>query len=177
MFLEPSGSVRAPFTEVWDVNVAGTHLVTEASIPLLLAATQPRLVFITSGVSTLQELAAGTRPLYTTDLPRGWPKQPGLVPYMPYAASKAGLNYVALEWARVLRGDGVRVFLVSPGMLATGLGAREGTDRAHQARVLAGHGAIDPAVGVSFVADVVAGRRDEEAWPSRVMRAEADQPF
>ena len=58
----------------------------------------------------------------------------------------------------MLREDGVRVFCVSPGRLATGLGIGEEANR----RAGAGAGAGDPRLGAEFVRGVVEGERDEE---------------
>lgn len=58
------------------------------------------------------------------------------------------------EWYRVLRGDGVKVWCVSPGFLATGLGVGVEGNR--------GMGAGDPEVGGEIVRGVVEGGRDAD---------------
>jgi hypothetical protein len=41
-------SLRSCFTDAFNVNVAGTQVMTHTSIPLLLKSADPRLVFMTS---------------------------------------------------------------------------------------------------------------------------------
>lgn len=73
-----------------------------------------------------------------------------------YRSSKTALNMMMLDWVRMLEPDGVRVFCISPGFLATGLG---GMGREFMRKV----GAGEASVGGGFVRDVVEGRRDGDA--------------
>jgi hypothetical protein len=57
-----------------------------------------------------------------------------------------------LEWHRILKEDGVKVFAISPGMLATGLGG--------DTEFLKRLGAADPSVAGPFIRSVVEGERD-----------------
>lgn len=59
------------------------------------------------------------------------------------------------EWSRILQEDGVKVWGVSPGFLATGLGGDQEKNKQM--------GAIDPVIGADFVRDVVEGVRDHDA--------------
>ena len=52
----------------------------------------------------------------------GWPKKEAMNPVTIYRSAKTGLNMAVREWDRILRNDGVKVWAVSPGFLATGLG-------------------------------------------------------
>lgn len=72
------------------------------------------------------------------------------------------------EWTRLLKPDGVKVFAISPGFLATGLGGIGG----EKLRAL---GALDPAEGGKFIRDVVEGKRDGDA--GKVIRADSVQPW
>lgn len=72
------------------------------------------------------------------------------------------------EWVRILGNDGVKVWAVSPGFLATGL-AGIGEEKLKQM------GAIDPAIGGEFVKDVVEGKRDADV--GRIIRKDSIQPF
>lgn len=165
-------SKREGWNLTWDTNVTGTHACTEAFAPLLLASKQARLVFITSGISSLSNHANGTSARYALE-PPGWPKKNAL--FLPYRASKTGLNMVAIEWARMLRNDGVRVFNVSPGFLNTGLSNDRATGEVLDKAAL---GAQDPSLGGQFCADVVGGKKDEFAWPARVLhRGDFTQPW
>lgn len=71
------------------------------------------------------------------------------------------------EWVRILGGDGVKVWGVSPGFLATGLG---GSAEANKKM-----GAGDPAVGGAFVRSVVEGERDGDV--GTVVRKDGVQPW
>lgn len=72
------------------------------------------------------------------------------------------------EWTRILKHDGVKVFAISPGFLATGLGGVGGEK-------LKALGALDPSVGGNFIKDVVEGQRDQDA--GHVIRADSLQPY
>lgn len=139
----------------WDVNVTSTHLLTYALAPLLIASSSsPRLIFLTSGTSTLG--GSSDMSLVVNHPPAaGWPKPPpfftGLV---AYRSVKTGLNMLMTQWHRILLNDGVKVFAVSPGLLATGLGGRP--------ELLKNFGAKDPAEGAAVVRDVVEGKRDDD---------------
>jgi NAD(P)-dependent dehydrogenase (short-subunit alcohol dehydrogenase family) len=140
--------MREMWNKSWNTNIVGTHILTYTLMPLLLKSTSPRLLFITSGTSSLTEATAATLPIDKSP-PAGWPKNLG----MPaYRASKCGMNMMMLQWARVLKEDGVKVFCVAPGLLATGLWGGEDMKEKF--------GAKDPAVGAKFVRDIVEGVED-----------------
>lgn len=96
-------TARQAWNKAWDVNVTGAHIVTSTFLPLLMESSDPRLLFITSGLSSMGECAVGDR-RYPPP-PAGLPKEPGL--FMGYRSSKAGLNMMMLEWSRLLKNDGV----------------------------------------------------------------------
>merc|ERR1712183_1094734 len=48
-------SVREGWMKAWNINVAGTQVLTTTFVPLLLKSSDPRLMFITSGTSPLSE--------------------------------------------------------------------------------------------------------------------------
>lgn len=72
------------------------------------------------------------------------------------------------EWARILRDDGVKVWTISPGFLATGL-ASVGKEQ------LLKMGAKDLSVGGQFIRDVIQGKRDHDV--GKVIRADMIQPW
>lgn len=150
----------------WDTNVTGTHLLTEAFAPLLLASSDPRLLFITSGTSSIEEASRGL-PYTAAKPPAGWPK-PRSYEFTAYRASKAGLNMVMVEWKRIFQNDPVKLWAISPGFLATNL-AGVGSDK------LKSMGAQDPTVGAEFVRDVVEGKRDADV--GTVIRRDAPQAW
>ena len=73
-----------------------------------------------------------------------------------------------LEWERLLKEDGVKVFCISPGFLATNLGGI-GAERLKQM------GAGDPSLGGTFIRDVVQGQRDSDA--GKVINSGGIQPW
>jgi NAD(P)-dependent dehydrogenase (short-subunit alcohol dehydrogenase family) len=157
-------TMREVWNKSWDVNTTGTYILTHTFVPLLLKSSDPRLLFIGSGVSTLGEhentlLKANQSP------PKGWPKQSPA--FTAYRSSKTDMNMMMREWARILKEDGVKVWCVSPGFLATGLGG--GRERNKQL------GAGDPAVGANLVREVVEGARDQDI--GKVVRKDDIQPW
>jgi len=152
-------SLREASNKSWDINVCGAHVLTHHAVPLLLKASDPRILFVTSDTSSMHETVAPDMP---PDIQRinaspeaGWPKPPGLNPITLYRSSKAGLNMLMREFARLLKNDGVKVWAISPGFLATGLGG-VGQDKLRQM------GALEPHIGGEFIRDVVQGKRDED---------------
>ncbi|TVY51091.1 Short-chain dehydrogenase/reductase tropE [Lachnellula cervina] len=151
-------SIREAWHKSWDTNVAGTQVLTSEAVPLLLRSGQPRLLFITSGTSALgfterfdhpalQRINASPKP--------GWPKPEEINPIESYRSAKTGLNMMMRQWHRILLNDGVKVWAISPGFLATGLG----NIGIEQMRKM---GARDPSEGGSFVKGVIEGERDSE---------------
>jgi len=118
-------TVREAFNATWDVNVSGTHVMTHEFAPLLLKSSNPRLMFVTSGTSSLSETASMDYPplaRLNASPPAGWPKPQSINSVVSYRSSKTGLNMLMREWAKNLKNDGVKVFAISPGFLATNLG-------------------------------------------------------
>ena len=71
------------------------------------------------------------------------------------------------EWSRFLQEDGVKVWCISPGYLATGLG---GSQEANQSQ-----GAGDPATAGQFVKTVLEGERDGDV--GKVILRNGVQPW
>lgn len=71
------------------------------------------------------------------------------------------------EWTRILREDGVKVWCISPGFLATGLGGDQEMNKKM--------GAQDPKIGANLVRDVVEGQRDQDI--GKVVRRNDVQPW
>lgn len=160
-------SAREGWRQAFDVNVTSTHLFTEAFADLLLASPEGRLLFIASGTSSLETASRGFPPHVTTHPAAGWPKPPAPSATV-YRSSKAAMNMMMLEWARIVHNDNVKVFAVSPGFLATGLG---GIGKENLQKM----GALDPSVGANLVRDVVQGKRDADQ--GKVISANGTQPW
>lgn len=77
------------------------------------------------------------------------------------------MNMMMKEWHRVLKEDGVKVWCISPGYLATGLGPGQEFNKKM--------GAEDPSLGANFVRDVVEGGRDADV--GKVIRRADVQPW
>ena len=138
--------------------------MTSVFVPLLLQSSNPRLLFITSGTSSLDgtenlALAVNKYP------PKGWPKSNFSI--AAYRSSKTGMNMMMREWYRMLKEDGVKLWCVSPGFLATGLGGDQEANK--------NMGAGDPAVGGNFVQSVLEGHRDGDI--GKVILRDGVQPW
>ena len=117
-------SIREAWNTSWDTNVAGTQVLTTGAVPLLLKSSDPRLLFVTSGTSTMTETESTSTPMLeriNASPAAGWPKETSPNPIEAYRSSKAGLNMMMRGWHRILLNDGVKVWCISPGFLATGL--------------------------------------------------------
>lgn len=168
-------SIREAFNASWDTNVSGTQVLTTLAAPLLLKSADPRLMFVTSGTSSLAE----TQPENWGELKhilgrinsspgKGWPKAKELNPITSYRSTKTGLNMLMRDWARLLKEDGVKVWAISPGFLATGLG---GVGKEQLLKM----GAQEPYVGGQFIRDVVEGKRDHDT--GKVVRSMMNQSW
>lgn len=118
-------SIREAWNTSWDTNVSGTMVLTTELIPLLLKSPNPRLLFLTSGTSSLTETKILDHPIVgrlNASPKPGWPKPEMQNSIISYRSSKTGLNMMMCEWHRILKEDGVKVWGISPGFLATGLG-------------------------------------------------------
>ncbi len=73
-----------------------------------------------------------------------------------------------LDWKRLLDLDGVKVFSIAPGFLATNL-------TGHGSEMMKSRGAGHPSVGGEFIRDVVEGKRDEDA--GKVINKDGLQPW
>ncbi|KAF5263297.1 hypothetical protein FOXYS1_5967 [Fusarium oxysporum] len=159
-------SAREMWNKTYDINVTGTHLLTWTFAPLLLESSDPRLMFIASGTSSL---ATSENPDFPVNRQpsKGWPKTLTNLDLPAYRSSKTGMNMMMREWFRILSQDGVKVWAISPGYLATGLGLGQGTNKAQ--------GAIDPAIGAAIVKDVLIGARDKDV--GKVVSKQGIQPW
>ena len=154
--IDLSDRTRDIWDRSWSVNVSSTQVVTEAFVPLLLKSAAPRVLFVTSGAASLSEALRTDGPIYSrlnSSPAAGWPKDTLAMGAMAYRSVKTGLNMLMVQWHRVLKQDGVKVWAISPGFLATGLGG-------NSAEVKKGLGAGDPQIGGDFIRDVIEGQRD-----------------
>ncbi|KAF2757451.1 NAD(P)-binding protein [Pseudovirgaria hyperparasitica] len=153
-------SMREAWNKAYDINVTGTSIMVHTFLPILLKASDPRILFITSGTSTLAKMADRTLINFPQVEP-GYPKDIKFS-YHSYQASKTGMNMMYLHWERLLENDNIKLFAVSPGFLATGLQSNAGS-KEENAAALKKMGALDPSVGGETVRMVVEGERDGDA--------------
>src|ERR1700748_49247 len=72
-------TMREMWNKSWNVNTTGTYIVTYTFMPLLLKSTDARLIFITSGTSTLAE-SSNTALSVNRSPAKGWPKGSLVIP-------------------------------------------------------------------------------------------------
>ncbi|CAI6336077.1 unnamed protein product [Periconia digitata] len=104
----PNQSTRDLFTETINTNVIGTAVLTDALLPLLRKSSQPRVVFLSSRMGSLHQATVTDTPFYAVD-------------YKAYDASKAAVNMLALNYARILDDVGAKVNAVCPQLVKTNL--------------------------------------------------------
>lgn len=161
--------MRQAWTASWTVNVVGTQVMTHTFVPLLLASSDPRLIFLASGTACLTTTDNPAIPL--NKVPEaGWPKTDDVMfTNIPaYRSAKTGMNMMMREWHRLLTKDGVKIWGISPGFLATGLGGNAEANKKN--------GAADPALGGQFIKDVVEGKRDADVGKV-ILRDDKVQPW
>lgn len=84
-------TLREGFNKAWDVNVTSAHIMTHAFAPLLLESSDPRLLFITSGTSSIIGAENADLPINKPSN-KGWPKTQMRTMVPSYRSSKTGLN-------------------------------------------------------------------------------------
>jgi NAD(P)-dependent dehydrogenase (short-subunit alcohol dehydrogenase family) len=157
-------TTREAWNQMYNVNVTSTQILTEMFAPLLIQSSSPRLLFLGSGLSQLQNMQ---KAFYPGPAPlKGWPKQPSASPD-GYRTSKTALNMVMLSWYWTLKEDGVKVWGINPGFLATNLG-----NNREKLKVV---GAKCPSLGGSLVVQVIEGQRDSDM--GKIVLAEGVQLF
>lgn len=105
--VDPSYSTWDLYNKTFATNVIGTAYLTEGLLPLLRKATLPRIVFVTSVMGSLERATDKTTLYYNID-------------YKAYDASKAAVNMLMINYARILEGTG-KVNSVCPGLVKTAL--------------------------------------------------------
>jgi NAD(P)-dependent dehydrogenase (short-subunit alcohol dehydrogenase family) len=107
--LTPGLTTRQLFDQTLATNVTGAACLTEACLPLLRKSTElPRLVFVSSRMGSITESLNKDTIYYNID-------------YKAYDCSKAALNMLALNYARILEEQGAMVNVACPGLVQTKL--------------------------------------------------------
>ena len=118
--LPPSKQAIADIKATYEVNVFGAIRVTQAFLPLLVAATAARVVMVSSGSGSMGRALDPGSPSYSVNM-------------LGYASSKAALNFVTVSFAKELAPRGVRVNAAAPGYTATDLNRHQGRRTVQQA--------------------------------------------
>jgi NAD(P)-dependent dehydrogenase (short-subunit alcohol dehydrogenase family) len=103
--IAPSALPIAALRETLEANLISAVAAANAFLPLLRAATQPRLVMVSSGLGSLARAAAHDS-----------------FACLAYQCSKAALNMAMLCYAHELRGTAAKVNACCPGWCRTALG-------------------------------------------------------
>ncbi|MDG4881760.1 SDR family oxidoreductase [Mesorhizobium sp. WSM4884] len=117
----PSRETIADIKAIYDVNVFGPVRVTQAFLPLLLAAPGARIVMLSSYLGSIAR-AVGTGV--------GESQSPNV---MGYGSSKTALNAITVAFARELAPRGIMVNAAAPGYTATDLNGHKGHRTVQQA--------------------------------------------
>lgn len=91
--------------DTFETNVYGAWLLCQAFVPLLRQSPHPRIVNVSSGSGSLNEMGGGTP---------------------AYSMTKASLNALTRMLASELRGDQILVNAICPGWVATDMGGSGG---------------------------------------------------
>jgi len=118
--LPPSEQAVADIKATYEVNVFGPIRVTQAFLPLLLAAVAPRIVMVSSYSGSIGRTLDPATPSYSVNM-------------LGYGSSKAALNAITVSFAKELATQGVRVNAAAPGYTATDLNRHKGRRTVQQA--------------------------------------------
>ncbi len=116
----PSEQAMADIKATYEVNVFGPIRVTQAFLPLLLAAPTARIVMLSSYSGSMRRALDPTSPSYSVNM-------------LGYGSSKAALNAITVSFAKELAHRGVRVNAAAPGYTATDLNQHRGRRTVQQA--------------------------------------------
>ncbi|GII43530.1 SDR family oxidoreductase [Planotetraspora phitsanulokensis] len=112
------------FRRIYETNVFGIVMVTNAFVPALRRSARPRIVNISSGTGSLT-WATG-------------PQFPHTGTYAAYRSSKAALNALTVYYAHALAGDGIKANALAPGLRRTDLNATAAASDGDPAEAAAG---------------------------------------
>jgi NAD(P)-dependent dehydrogenase (short-subunit alcohol dehydrogenase family) len=110
----PSETDLEAMREVFQTNVFGAIMVTNAMLPLLRRAPAARIVNVSSEVGSIAAMTDPDSPL--AQMPAG----------LAYPSSKTALNMITALYARELRDTPIKVNAANPGYTATDLNGNSG---------------------------------------------------
>ena len=138
-----ASTLKEQFEVTFNTNVTGAALVAEAFTPLLLKSSNPYLLYITSGLGSLNRASDKQHPDYKFD-------------FRAYRISKAAMNMLAVQDAKVLGKQGVKVFTLCPGLVVSNL-----RGRGEEQRTMGGN-AGDPEESGRTMLRIIEGGRDAD---------------
>ena len=110
----PSGTDLDEMREVYETNVFGVIMVTNAMLPLLRRAPAARIVNVSSEVGSITSMTDPASPL--AQMPAG----------LAYPSSKSALNMITAMYAKELRDTPIKVNAANPGYTKTDLNRNTG---------------------------------------------------
>ena len=110
----PSETDLDAMREVYETNVFGVILVTNAMLPLLRRAPAARIVNVSSEVGSITSMTDPSSPL--ARMPAG----------LAYPSSKSALNMITAMYAKQLRDTPIKVNAANPGYTKTDLNGNSG---------------------------------------------------
>ena len=129
--------------QTFETNTFGPAVVTEAFIPLLKKSTQGRLIYVSSGLGSIELRTDKSHKYYR-------------LPAMAYRMSKAALNMLTVCHEMEFGEAGIKVFSFNPGYVVTNLTGEH--DREN--RIKQGAGSAE--VSAQTLLSIVDGRRDAD---------------
>ena len=110
----PSATDLDEMREVYETNVFGVIMVTNAMLPLLRRAQAARIVNVSSEVGSITSMTDPASPL--AQMPAG----------LAYPSSKSALNMITAMYAKELRDTPIKVNAANPGYTKTDLNRNSG---------------------------------------------------
>ena len=139
--LPKSEGLAEQMREAFETNTIGQAIMTEAFRPLLAKSKDARLIFVSSRLSSISLRLQPDQESYNA-------------PVSPYRMSKAALNMWAACAAKEGKEQGIRVWSVDPGLVATNFGGDKVASK--QMRV----GSSE--VSAQTILSIIEGRRDAD---------------
>ncbi|MBM2710474.1 SDR family oxidoreductase [Mesorhizobium caraganae] len=124
--LPPSEQHLADIRATYEVNVFGPIRVTQAFLPLLLAAPAARIVMVSSSTGSIGRALDSGTPNHAINL-------------LGYGSSKTALNAITVAFARELAPSGIKINAAAPGYTATDLNGFKGHRTVQQAAEIVIH--------------------------------------
>ena len=130
--------------EIFETNTFGPAVMTETFLPLLQKCKDARLIYVSSGLGSINMRGDPSLPHYKLD-------------GTTYRMSKAALNMLMMCHHVEFMDKGIKVFAFDPGYVVTNLTGE--ADRENRIK----RGAGDPADSAKAIVDIVNGSRDSDA--------------